>query len=104
MAGLDHLQWTRFYAVALLALGVGWAFDAFKITLISNVLGIQRGQQQLDGNRMGGIFGVWFIGVKVGALALTFGVLADRFGRMRVFPVSLLIYGGVTAPTGLASS
>lgn len=99
---LDGLRWNRFHTVAVLALGVGWGLDAFEVTLISNVLGVLRQQWQLDGLQMSWILGVWFIGLMIGALG--FGILADRFGRRRVFLASLLIYGVFTALTAVAPS
>lgn len=97
---LDALAWNRFHTVALLALGVGWALDSFEVTLISNMLGVLRSQWRLDGAAMSWLFGVWFIGLMIGAWG--FGTLADRFGRKRVFLSSLVIYGGFTAVTALA--
>lgn len=99
-ARLDSIAWNRFHTVALLALGVGWALDSFEVTLISNMLGVLRGQWRLDGTAMSWLLGVWFIGLMAGAWG--FGVLADRFGRKRVFLSSLVIYGSFTALTAFA--
>jgi MFS family permease len=99
-ARLDSIAWNRFHTVALLALGVGWALDSFEVTLISNLLGVLRGEWRLDGTAMSWLLGVWFIGLMVGAWG--FGMLADRFGRKRVFLSSLVIYGSFTALTALA--
>jgi len=99
---LDGLRWNRFHTVALLVLGVGWGFDAFEVTLISNVLGVLRDQWQLSALQMSWIFGVWFVGLMLGAAG--FGWVADRFGRRRVFLASLLIYGVFTALTAVAPS
>lgn len=101
-ARLDALHWNRFHTVALLVLGVGWGFDAFEVTLISNVLGVLREQWQLSAGQMSWIFGVWFLGLMLGAFG--FGRVADRFGRKPVFLGSLLIYGVFTALTALAPS
>lgn len=99
---LDALRWNRFHTVALLVLGVGWGFDAFEVTLISNVLGVLRQQWQLSADQMSWILGTWFIGLMLGATG--FGWISDRFGRKRVFLASLLIYGAFTALTALAPS
>lgn len=99
-ARLDALSWNRFHTVALLVLGVGWSFDALEVTLISNVLGVLQVQWRLDAMQMSWIFGVWFLGLMLGAFA--FGRVADRFGRKPVFLGSLLIYGVFTALTAFA--
>ena len=101
-ARLDGLRWNHFHTVALLVLGVGWGFDAFEVTLISNVLAVLREQWQLSAVQMSWIFGVWFVGLMLGAFG--FGWVADRFGRRRVFLASLLIYGVFTALTAVAPS
>ncbi|MEO8993765.1 MAG: MFS transporter [Rhodanobacter sp.] len=99
---LDALHWNRFHTVALLVLGVGWGFDALEVTLISSVLGVLQIQWHLDAMQMSWIFGVWFLGLMLGAFA--FGRVADRFGRKPVFLGSLLIYGLFTALTAIAPS
>lgn len=101
-ARLDGLAWNRFHTVVLLVLGVGWAFDSFEVTLISNILGVLREQWHLDGGQMSWLLGAWFIGLMVGAWG--FGVLADRFGRKRIFLASLVIYGVFTGLTAVAPS
>jgi MFS family permease len=101
-ARLDQLAWNRFHTVALLVLGVGWAFDSFEVTLISNILGVLHEQWHLDSGQMSWLLGVWFIGLMAGAWG--FGVLADRFGRKRIFLASLIIYGSFTGLTALAPS
>jgi len=101
-ARLDHLAWNRFHTVVLLVLGVGWALDSFEVTLISNILGVLREQWHLDTGRMSWLLGAWFLGLMVGAWG--FGVLADRFGRRRIFLVSLIIYGVFTGLSALAPS
>ena len=101
-ARLDALHWNRFHTTALLVLGVSWGFDALEVTLISNVLGVLQTEWQLDALQMSWIFGVWFLGLLLGALI--FGRVADRFGRKPVFLGSLLIYGVFTALTALAPS
>jgi MFS family permease len=99
---LDQLAWNRFHTIALLVLGVGWALDSFEVTLISNILGVLHEQWHLDSMQMSWLLGVWFIGLMAGAWG--FGVLADRFGRKRVFLASLIIYGSFTGLTAVAPS
>jgi MFS family permease len=75
----------------LLALGIGWALDAFEIQIIGSV--IQPIAKQFDLSKTDQTVWVWvfwFVGLMIGALF--FGSLADRFGRRRMFVATLLLY------------
>jgi MFS family permease len=99
---LSGLAWNRFHTVAVLLFGIGWAMDAFEVTLIGNVLGALRARFQLGADAMSLILGAWFIGLMLGAAG--FGALADRFGRRRIFLGSLVLYGGATLATAFAGN
>lgn len=99
---LSTLRWNRFHTVAVLLFGVGWAMDAFEVTLIGNVLGALRQHFHLGANAMSLILGAWFAGLMLGAVG--FGYLADRYGRRRIFLASLVLYGTTTLATAFAPS
>ncbi|HTU56201.1 MAG TPA: MFS transporter [Acetobacteraceae bacterium] len=92
--------WTRFHTMAVVLFGVGWAMDAFEVTLIGNVLGALRARFDLGADAMSVVLGAWFVGLMLGAAG--FGVLADRFGRRRIFLGSLVLYGVATLATAAA--
>lgn len=100
LATLSDLHWNRFHTMAVLLFGLGWALDAFEVTLIGNVLGALRQHFHLGGNAMSLILAAWFVGLMIGASG--FGVLSDRFGRRRIFLTSLVLYGVATLATGFA--
>ncbi len=97
---LSGLRWNRFHTVAVLLFGLGWALDAFEVTLIGNVMGALRARFQLGADGMSLLLAAWFVGLMFGASG--FGVLSDRFGRRRVFLISLVVYGLATLATGFA--
>lgn len=99
---LSGLPWNRFHTLIVVLFGVGWAMDAFEVTLIGNVLGALREHFHLGANAMSLILGAWFAGLMLGAVC--FGYLADRFGRRRIFLASLVLYGVSTLGAAFAPS
>jgi MFS family permease len=97
---LSTLRWNHFHTVVVLLFGLGWALDAFEVTLIGNVLGALRERFDLGANAMSFILAAWFAGLIIGATG--FGTLSDRLGRRRVFLASLVLYGVATLLTGFA--
>jgi len=97
---LSNLRWNRFHTIVVLLFGLGWALDAFEVTLIGNVLGALRQHFHLGSNAMSFILAAWFAGLMIGASG--FGILSDRYGRRRVFLASLVLYGVATLATAFA--
>jgi MFS family permease len=97
---LSSLRWNRFHTVVVLLFGLGWALDAFEVTLIGNVLGALRAHFHLGSNAMSLVLAAWFAGLMIGAAA--FGILSDRLGRRRVFLASLVLYGMATLATAFS--
>lgn len=102
LARLADLPWNRFHTVVVLLFGMGWAMDAFEVTLIGNVLGALRSRFHLGADAMSVILAAWFAGLMLGASG--FGILSDRYGRRRVFLASLVLYGIATLATAFAPS
>jgi len=97
---LSTLRWNRFHTLVVLLFGLGWALDAFEVTLIGNVLGALRAHFHLGSNAMSFILAAWFAGLMIGASG--FGILSDRYGRRRIFLASLVLYGIATLATAFA--
>src|SRR5260370_5629103 len=88
---LDTAGWNRVHTAITAALGIGWLLDAFEVTIVNNVISALRDLWRLTNLEASWILSVWFIGIMVGAYL--FGYLADRFGRRRLFLLTLLLYG-----------
>ena len=91
---LDRLPWTRLHTRVTLALGIGWLLDSFEVNVIGNVLGILKRLWHVTDVQASALVTVWLIGIMVGALL--FGYLADRFGRRKLFILTLLLYSTFT--------
>ena len=99
-ARLDRLAWRPIHTGITLALGVGWLLDAFEVNVVANVLGVLRALWHLSSVEASAIVTVWLVGLMFGALF--FGYLADRFGRRRLFLVTLLLYSTATVISALS--
>src|SRR6266481_8053875 len=97
---LDSAGWNRVHTAITLALGVGWLLDAFEVTIVNNVISALRDLWHLTNVQASWILSIWFVGIMVGAYV--FGYLADRFGRKRLFLLTLLLYGVFTLLTACA--
>jgi len=97
---LDATGWNRVHTAITAALGIGWLLDACEVTIVNNVIGALRDLWHLTNLQASWILSVWFVGIMVGAYL--FGYLADRFGRRRLFLLTLLQYGLFTFLTAFA--
>ena len=102
-ARLDRLPWTRFHWLVVIGLGTVWVLDGLEVTLVGSVAsrltedgsGIDIGVGQI-----GTAAAFYVAGACLGALF--FGQLTDRFGRKRLFMVSLGIYLVATTATAFS--
>lgn len=103
MDRLDTAPWNRLHTRILLVLGIGWALDAFEVTIINNVLTPLVEDFGIDTTyALIGNWTVWFTGLLIGALG--FGWLADRLGRKRLFIATLILYSVATVLAATAPS
>jgi MFS family permease len=99
-ARLDRLAWKPVHTRITLALGIGWLLDAFEVNVVGSVLGVLQDLWHLTDSEASAIVSVWLIGLMIGALF--FGYLADRFGRRKLFLLTLLLYSGATVVSALS--
>ena len=101
-ARLDRLPWTRFHTLIVVALGITWILDGLEVTLAGSIAGaLQESPVLRFGPAEVGLVGTaYLVGAVIGAVL--FGYLTDRFGRKKLFFVTLGLYLTATAATALS--
>jgi MFS family permease len=99
---LDRLPWGRWHWTVVTALGITWLLDGLETTLVGALVGILKDPRTLH-------LSDWDIGVSAtiylaGAVAgaLGFGYATDRFGRKRLFFLTLGVYTAAAAATAFS--
>ena len=100
---LDRLPWSRFHWTVVVGLGTVWILDGLEASVVGSVA--SRLTQKGSGIAMttasiGTAAAIYVGGACVGALF--FGQLTDRFGRRRLFMITLGVYFLATAATAFA--
>jgi len=97
---LDRLPWGRFHLTVTMALGVVWLLDAFEVNIIGSVITFIDTEFHVNAFQGSLIISVWLAGIMFGAFF--FGYLADRFGRRRLFMLTLALYASCTVLAALS--
>jgi MFS family permease len=103
-ARLDGLPWSPWHWRVVTALGVTWMLDGLEVTLVGAVAPLLAlpDTLHLTDAQIGEGATLYLAGAVTGALV--FGRLSDRFGRRRLFFVTLSVYAAATALTALSWS
>src|SRR6476659_9732768 len=103
-ARLDALPWSRFHTLVIVALGITWILDGLEVTLAGAVSGALKASPSLRLNdaEVGLSASAYLTGAVLGALL--FGWLTDRFGRQRLFFITLGVYVLATAATAFSEN
>ncbi|KPI17502.1 MULTISPECIES: MFS transporter [Streptomyces] len=103
-ARLDRLPWSRWHWTVVIGLGTVWILDGLEVTIVGNIAGRLSepgsGLPITSAQVTGTAAALYVAGACVGALF--FGRLTDRFGRKKLFMVTLAVYLGATALTAVS--
>ena len=99
---IDRLPWSRWHWVVVIGLGITWILDGLEVTIVGSI-----GSRLQDATTLGlsaeqvGFAGSSYIlGAVAGALG--FGYLTDRFGRKKLFLITLGCYVAATLATAFS--
>src|SRR4051812_43598566 len=105
-ARLDRLPWSRWHWMIVIGLGTVWILDGLEVTTVGNIasrLSEDGSGLPISSAQVTGIAAALYVaGACVGALF--FGWLTDRFGRKKLFLLTLAVYLAATALTAISFS
>jgi MFS family permease len=105
-ARLDRLPWSRFHWMIVIGLGTAWILDGLEVNVVGSISGRLfehgSGTGLTESDVSGWAASLYIAGACAGALL--FGELTDRFGRKRLFMLTLAIYLLGTILTALTFS
>jgi len=90
---LDRLPWSRFHWRVVIGLGTVWILDGIEVTIVGAVGAVLTEKGSGLGLSISGVgtaAAIYVAGACVGALF--FGQLCDRFGRKKLFLITLGVY------------
>jgi MFS family permease len=102
---LDRLPWSRFHWMVVIGLGTVWILDGLEVTIVGSIASrlTEKGSGlALSTSQIGTAAAFYVGGACLGALF--FGQLTDRFGRKKLFLLTLLVYIVATVATAFAST
>ncbi|MGH3506981.1 MAG: MFS transporter [Nocardioidaceae bacterium] len=102
-ARLDRLPWARWHWMIVVGLGTVWILDGLEVTIVgsmSDALADPKTGLGLSSFDVGLAGAVYVAGACIGALF--FGQLTDRFGRKKLFLITLSVYTVATVLTAFS--
>ncbi|MDN5745103.1 MAG: MFS transporter [Nocardioidaceae bacterium] len=100
---LDRLPWARFHWRVVIGLGAVWILDGLEVTMVGSVASrLTESGSGIDINaaQIGLAGAIYIVGACLGSLF--FGQLTDRFGRKKLFVLTLGVYLVATVATAFA--
>ncbi len=100
---LDRLPWSRFHWRVVIGLGSVWILDGLEVTMVGNVaarLTEDGSGLTITDAQIGVAAALYVAGACLGALF--FGQLTDRFGRKKLFMLTLALYLVATVATAFS--
>jgi MFS family permease len=104
-ARMDRLPWARWHWLIIAGLGTVWILDGIEVTIVGSMSDALKPSSTglgLNSSDIGLAGAVYVAGACLGALF--FGQLTDRFGRKKLFMLTLAVYTVATVLTAFSMS
>ena len=104
-ARLDRLPWSRWHWLVVIGLGTVWILDGLEVTIVGSMSEALKPEDTglgLSSADIGMAGAMYVAGACIGALF--FGQLTDRFGRKKLFLITLGVYTVATVLTAFSMS
>ena len=101
---IDRLPWARWHWLVIFALGTVWVLDGLEVTIKGAVGASLKDSIGFSTVQVAGSASIYILGAISGALF--WGYLTDRFGRKKLFLITLGVYlvgVAITATAGLVT-
>jgi MFS family permease len=101
---LDRLPWSRWHWLVVFALGFVWILDGLEVTIVGSIgPTLQKSSTLALSSFQVGLIGAFYVAGAVTG-ALVFGHLTDRWGRRKLFMITLGLYLCATVATAFSWS
>jgi MFS family permease len=100
---LDRLPWSRWHWMVVIGLGTVWILDGLEVTIVGAIASRLTDPDSglgLSDSQVGLAAAIYVLGACLGALF--FGYLTDRFGRKKLFIITLVLYLVATVLTAFS--
>jgi MFS family permease len=102
-ARLDRLPWSPWHRMVLVGLGTVWILDGLEVTIVGSLsdrLTEKGSGLELTASQIGVAAAIYVLGACLGALF--FGHLTEKYGRKRMFFLTLTLYLAATVLTAFS--
>src|SRR6266550_6412743 len=101
-ARLDRLPWSRWHWLVVISLGITWILDGLEVTIIGSISAVLTDSHtlHLSDVQVSAAGTAYLIGAVLGALF--FARMTDKFGRKKLFMITLIVYLLATVATAFS--